>query len=80
MNLRVMVARRLGDRRPRRDIETDINAREDEKARMWAEKYDDRDIKETVIDKGHNYPLIGMFEGEVVTRSLVYAHPMLAHL
>jgi hypothetical protein len=75
-----MVARRLGDCRPRSDVEADIKAREDEKARMWAEKFDDREIRESVVDKKHNYPLLGIFEGEVLTQSVVYVHPMLVHL
>jgi hypothetical protein len=52
--------------------------RSDQISRAFDEAYRDREISETIVQKGHDYPLASLHEGEVLTRSLCYMHPMLA--
>jgi hypothetical protein len=77
MKVQIALARLKGDRRPRQVIEEDIDYRSEERRRMWAESFHDREIRETVVDRGRYYPLLGINEGEVLTQSLVYSHPLL---
>lgn len=80
LNRLVSLARHRGDKRPREFIVADIEKRSDQISRAFDEAHRDREIAETIVQKGHHYPLARLHEGEVLTRSVCYIHPMLVHL
>jgi hypothetical protein len=61
-------------------ILSEAERRSDQISRAFDEAHRDREIAETVVQKGHDYPLAHLHEGEVLTRSVCYIHPMLVHL
>jgi hypothetical protein len=77
LNRLVSIARRRGDKRPRESIVASIEGRSDQISRAFNEAHRDRETSETIVHRGHHYPLADLHEGEVLTRGLRYLHPAL---
>jgi hypothetical protein len=71
-------ARWKGDRRSSKAIIDEKKLRDEIIDLAFEEAYRDREIKETVVNKGCDYPIVDLREGEVLTHSLVFIHPVLA--
>ena len=73
-------ARAKGDRRPAAVILHETTSKQAIVKRAFDEAHRDPERAETVVKKGNNYPEIGIYEAEVLTRARSYVHPRLAIL